>query len=101
MDDDGEYSDIRSFENIKINNSTQVNTKAKVDSETKMYVDDDGDGKAEKVYVATENNKAKLVNNSRVCWLIFMAYMLLLIVSVSIWVRRSVKQVRNFYKERV
>lgn len=101
MDDDGEYSDIRSFENIKINNSTQVNTKAKVDSETKMYVDDDGDGKAEKVYVATENNKAKLVNNSRVCWLIFIAYMLLLIIPTSIWVRRSVKQVRNFYKERV
>ena len=101
MDDDGEYSDIRSFENIEINNSTQVNTKAKVGSETKMYVDNDGDGKAEKVYVATENNKAKLVNNSRVCWLIFIAYMLLLIIPTSIWVRRSVKQVRNFYKERV
>lgn len=101
MDDDGEYSDIRSFENIKINNSTQVNTKAKVDSETKMYVDDDGDGKAEKVYVATQNNKAKLVNNSGICWLIFIAYMILLIIPTAIWVIRSVKQVRNFYKERV
>lgn len=99
MDDDGEYSDIRSFENIKINNSTQVNTKAKVDSETKMYVDDDGDGKAEKVYIATENDKAKLVNNSDIYWLIFMAYMLLFIIPVSIWIRRSVKQLKIFYKE--
>ncbi len=45
MDKDGEYTDMRKFENIAISNTTKIDTEAKKTKTTSLYVDDDGDGK--------------------------------------------------------
>lgn len=61
MDDDGEYSDIREFKNIRINKKTTVNTVAANASDTVLKVDTDGDGKVDEQYKAGKNESGKLV----------------------------------------
>lgn len=62
MDEDGEYSDMRTFSNIKITKRTEIETVAEESGRTYMYVDEDGDGKYDKTYFANEDSKAKLVD---------------------------------------
>lgn len=55
MDEDGEYSDLREFEDIKITKTTVIDTVAKVSDETVLNIDEDGDGKYDIRYRAEEN----------------------------------------------
>lgn len=61
VDEDGEYSDMRTFANIKINKKTEIHTVAAVSAETFMYVDQDGDGEYDLTYRALENSRAKRI----------------------------------------
>lgn len=45
MDDEGEYSDFRTFEDIPVTNRTVVDTTAIVDDKTILNIDNDGDGR--------------------------------------------------------
>lgn len=45
MDDEGEYSDFRTFEDIPVTNRTVVDTTATVDDKTILNIDNDGDGR--------------------------------------------------------
>jgi len=55
MDEDGQYSDLREFENIKITKSTVIDTVAEVSDETILRIDEDGDGRYDIKYRAKEN----------------------------------------------
>ena len=69
VDDEGEYSDMRHFGDIEIGPMTQIVTQAgTADAPTRMTVDFDGDGVADKRYVAGANEYAQLVDNSHAAW---------------------------------
>lgn len=54
-DENGNYTDFRTFENIRIRKGTQIETTAAQKSETELRVDEDGDGSFEKRYRAEAN----------------------------------------------
>ena len=66
VDDDGEYSDMRYFDDISIESDTKISTVAKVSDKTQMKVDYDGDGKIDETYEALPNSHARLVDNSHI-----------------------------------
>ncbi len=90
MDENGEYSDMRRFSNIKITRKTSIRTTASVSDETYMYVDSDGDGKRDLVYRAEANSKAKVVDYSIYVYIgLGVLTALALAIVVKIMVRRA------------
>lgn len=69
MDDDGEYSDLRKFENVKITRRTQIDTVAAVSSESVLNIDEDGDGKYDLKLCAEENGYGEEVKTPD--WIIY------------------------------
>lgn len=67
MDENGDYSDFRTFENIKITKQTVIDTEAKVSDETVLLIDNDGDGKYDVKLRAEENGYGEEVK--QVPWL--------------------------------
>ena len=63
MDENGEYSDMRVFSNVKITKDTEIETVATTSKTTYMKVDNDGDGEFDLVYRANANDRADLVND--------------------------------------
>lgn len=61
MDEDGEYSDFRRFEDITITRKTVIDTVASVSDTTVLNVDEDGDGECDIIYQAGENEYAEEV----------------------------------------
>ena len=55
MDENGDYSDFRRFENVKITKQTVINTVAAVSDESVLNIDEDGDGKYDLKLRAEEN----------------------------------------------
>ena len=64
MDDTGEYTDLRKFSDIKITEQTVIDTVATNSDETILNVDENGDGKYDLKYRATENAEGELVNDT-------------------------------------
>lgn len=79
MDEDGEYTDMRKFSGIKITKKTEIDTVAGVSDKTYMYVDEDGDGKYDITYKATENGKAEIVDYSGVIYACIIAVVVLVV----------------------
>ena len=61
MDDDGEYSDLRRFQDVKITEETRIDTIATVSDISTLKIDEDGDGKYEKKLQATKNGYGEIV----------------------------------------
>lgn len=61
MDENGEYSDLRKFEDVKITKRTVIDTVASVSDKSNLYIDEDGDGKYDIAYQAGENEYAEEV----------------------------------------
>lgn len=55
MDDEGNYSDLRKFEDIKITRKTVIDTVAENAEESTLNIDEDGDGKYDRRLRAEEN----------------------------------------------
>lgn len=55
MDDNGDYSDLRKFENIKITRKTRIDTVASDSGSSILNIDENGDGKYETRLRAKEN----------------------------------------------
>ena len=55
MDENGDYSDFRRFENVKITKQTVIDTVAAVSDESVLNIDEDGDGKYDLKLRAEEN----------------------------------------------
>lgn len=64
VDDNGEYSDMRYFDDIEIGPRTRISTVAEVADTTWMSVDYDGDGRIDKDYRASASSHAALVDNT-------------------------------------
>jgi len=65
MDENGKYTDTREFNNIKITRKTVVETVASsMRDSTVVSVDEDGDGKADKIYEAKSNSNGNIVDDT-------------------------------------
>lgn len=91
MDDDGEYSDLRKFSNIKISKRTVIDTVAKNSDSTVLNVDEDGDGKYDLKYKATENGEAKIVDYSYVCYIAIGAVAVVALTIIIIKIKKHSK----------
>ncbi len=61
-DENGEYTDVRSFNSISVTDKFTASTSANNDKYTLLEIDNDGDGKTDEVYRASENETAKPYN---------------------------------------
>ena len=69
MDDNGDYSDLRKFENIKITRKTKIDTVATYSDDSVLNIDDDGDGKYDLKLRAEANGYGEEVKTSY--WIIY------------------------------
>ncbi len=61
MDENGEYSDYREFENVEITPTTQIYSPVNLADTTVLNVDRDGAGKFELTYEAEKNGVGKKI----------------------------------------
>ena len=94
VDDDGEYSDMRYFDEIEINPKTKISTLAKDTYATRMSLDSNGDGRVDVTYVAQAKSHAVEVDSS---WVIQIETIVAAIISaciVALFIR-ALKQIRR------
>jgi Zn-dependent metalloprotease/uncharacterized protein YegL len=63
MDENGEYSDFRRFENVEINKQTVIDTQAAVSSESILKIDSDGDGRYDQKLRAEANGYGEIIKD--------------------------------------
>lgn len=95
MDDDGEYSDLRKFQNIKITRNTAIDTVASNVDDTTLNIDEDGDGKYDLKLRAEANGYGQEV--SLINWIYYVmigmgVFILIDIVLIIIYVKRRNKR---------
>lgn len=93
MNDDGDYSDLRKFENIRITKATQIDTVAGVSSESVLNIDEDGDGKYDKKLRAKENGYGEEIKTPK--WIyaaIGLAFALIFVDIIIIKIRKKRKE---------
>lgn len=98
MDDDGEYSDLRTFENVKITKDTVIDTVAEPTEESVLNIDEDGDGKYDRKLRATENGHGEEVKFTVPIYIVLLgssAVLLLVAILIIIFQKK-----RNNKKER-
>lgn len=80
MDESGNYSDFRRFEDVKITRKTVIDTVAEVSEESILNIDEDGDGKYDLKMRAGENGYGEEVKSS--VWIYAAAGVVLLILLI-------------------
>ena len=95
MDDDGEYSDLRTFKSIPITKRTEIYTVAEESNSTVLDVDEDGDGKVDVKYRAGKNGKGEVVDYTRLIIIIAssVAGVIVLIIVLNL-----LRKLRNRFK---
>ena len=83
MDENGDYSDFRRFEDVKITKRTVIDTVAAVSGESILNIDSDGDGKYDMKLRAEKNGYGQEVTQP--VWIYVMLGTTLLIALVLIW----------------
>ena len=94
MDEDGEYSDLREFRNIKITKKTEIDTVAAVSKTTVLNVDEDGDGKYDLKYKAKENGRGKLVDYTYIIYIAVGVAAVALVAAAIVIIRKKTKEKR-------
>lgn len=88
MDEEGEYTDMRNFDNIRITRNTKIDTMAAYSDETTIKVDENGDGQYDYIYKATENSSGEKYDyKSRLMPLLIPVWILLFILAMIIFVK--------------
>ncbi|RHU84392.1 VWA domain-containing protein [Clostridiaceae bacterium OM08-6BH] len=64
MDDDGNYSDFRKFEHVKITGKTKIDTVAAVSEVSVLNIDEDGDGKYDVKLQAGKNGYGEEIHSN-------------------------------------
>ena len=95
MDEEGEYSDFRKFNNIRITQSTQIDTVAEVSDKTVLNVDEDGDGKYDTVYQASANGYGKIVDYSYIIYILVGLVSFLVLLIIILIISNKVKKIKN------
>lgn len=91
MDDNGEYSDLRKFTNIKISKSTVIDTVAKDSSSSVLKVDEDGDGKYDLTYKAKANSHGELVDYTYLYYVCGGVVVLILFLVFAVKIKKTKK----------
>lgn len=97
MDENGEYSDLREFKNIKITKKTEIDTVAANTSTTILKVDEDGDGKYDTYYSAKENERGKEANYTFLIFIPVGILGLYVIILIIIVIKHKVKVYKEKY----
>lgn len=92
MDENGEYSDFRKFENIKITKRTMIDTVAADSDESVLKIDEDGDGKYDLKLSAEENGYGKEVKTRTWIYIVIGSGVLLLIIDLFIILKMRKKR---------
>ena len=95
MDENGEYTDMRKFTNIKINKKTEISTVAARTASTTLKVDEDGDGKYDYVYKAGANGKGRKVDSMTPFWIALAPAFLLIFILLIMIVVAGIKRKRR------
>ena len=102
MDDTGEYTDLRTFSNIKITEQTVIDTVATNSDSTILNVDENGDGRYDLKYKATENAEGELVNDTSLIYIYIAVgvFVLILIVIAIILIMKHLKSKKSKLENR-
>lgn len=91
MDENGDYSDFRRFEDIKITRKTSIDTIATVSEESILNIDEDGDGKYDLKLRADENGYGEEVEEPILKYIIFSSGVLLALLTFILIVQKKRK----------
>lgn len=92
MDEDGEYSDFRKFENIRVTKRTVVDTVAAVKKESTLNIDEDGDGKYDIRLKAGANEYGEEVKSVAAVYIAIASVVLLIILIRFVVIKINGKQ---------
>lgn len=92
VDENGEYTDFRKFNNIKITKTTQIDTVANVSDNTVLNVDEDGDGKYDLVYKAEANGYGEIVDYSYILYIVIGAVSAIALLVLVLVIRSKIKK---------
>lgn len=92
MDENGEYSDLRKFKNIKITRKTRIDTGASNSDSSILNIDEDGDGKYDIRLKAEANGYCEEITTSN--WIIYViigavAFVMLDIIAIVIYTKKK------------
>ncbi len=99
MDDDGEYSDLRRFKNIKITKYTDIDTVAARNDTTVLNVDTDGDGEYDVRYRASANGRGEEFGDSYTVYILIAVGAVLVaaavVIAIAVLRRKKVKNAKS------
>ena len=87
MDENGDYSDFRRFEDIKITKETVIDTVATVSEESVLNIDEDGDGNYDLKLRANENGFGEEVKQVPWLYIVIGGVVFILVVALVVSVR--------------
>ena len=95
VDDNGEYSDMRYFDQIDISPRTEISTEARVSDVTKMTVDYDGNGIIDKTYKAKASSHAEIVDNTLTVKIVMIISAVIYALLLFLIIRSTVRRIRR------
>ena len=95
VDDEGRYTDFRTFSDIEITTQTLIETTAEVSDATRLSVDADGDGFFDEVYQAGANEEGVLLDNSFIVRCTMVAFFLVVCAGMALVISLRVRRIRR------
>ena len=92
IDDEGRYSDFRTFSGIGVTSLTRASTTAEVSEATSLRIDDNGDGTYDRTLRAAANEEGRLVDNTAVVVSVLAAYAVVFALVMALLVRSVVRR---------
>ena len=92
IDDEGRYSDFRTFSGIGVTSLTRASTTAEVSETTSLRIDDNGDGTYDRTLRAAANEEGRLVDNTAVVVSVLAAYAVVAVLIMALLVRSVVRR---------
>lgn len=84
MDDEGNYSDLRKFENVKVTKRTVIDTVAAISKESTLNIDENGDGKYDLRLRASKNGYGEEIGQSYYIYIAIIGVVLIIAVGLII-----------------
>lgn len=88
MDDSGDYNDHRSFSNVAVASTMEATLEINNGDKTRMVIDDDGDGLADRALEAYVNSEAEVVDSSFLAKVVYLSILSVCIARTAFLVRK-------------
>ncbi len=95
MNENGEYTDFRKFNNIKITRNTKIDTVANVSDNTILNVDEDGDGKYDLVYSAEANGYGEIIDYTYIIYIVIGGISVIVLLVLFLIIRNKIKKTQS------